>query len=127
MSTYWYAVSDARKEYIFCVGKQSRPNEEHVRLYLQSNGIKWSDVRLVSDGDAELEGVLEKTYREVDPKLPMLVLEAYSVFGLSPRLVCKCGHAWMDHTGRGCEGQEWPYAETPKCACKQFIRAELSA
>lgn len=75
MSTYWYAVSDVAKEYVFCVGQHVRPELDHVRLYLQDSGVPWAisrDLRLVSDSEDELEDELEKKYVQLELSREML-------------------------------------------------------
>lgn len=74
MSTYWYAVSDEQREYVFVVAQNRAPPERSAvadivaRVTTGPVVPEWvtsGDFRLVCDGAAEFERIQEN-YRDCD-------------------------------------------------------------
>jgi rubrerythrin len=97
VSNYWYVVNDSRREYVFCVGQQERPDDDHVDLFLRDNAIHWTGAfRLVGDYDDEMDVIEAQRYRQIEGVRPMLVRERYGFWSCPEcgRTDSRAGATW---------------------------------
>ncbi len=66
MSTYWYAVNDDRKEFVFLVGRNRHIDHALAEKLLRKASIAWTAFRVLHEDELEDEHLRER-YEPIEP------------------------------------------------------------